>query len=159
MAWLFSTPLDICVNSLNNDYHIKWKGIGEARIIVLPKDLLFHYKIAFWEKDYSILQFKFNSKKKDKKKDKKKKKTKRNFKKKGILAKRILSSFSIQKLHLNIDTKNYILNGYLFPIFYHLTRISHGKPQLQINYKGKTEVDIHIRNRLINIFYAVIKAF
>ncbi len=157
LGWLLLTPFEICINSWDNDYHLTWTGIGEARVIVLPKDLLLRFRVAFWKKEYSIFEFKF---KRDKKKptDKKKKKPKkRNLNKTMQMVKHVLGSFTVKKLRLNIDTKNYILNGYLFPVFYHLTRFSKGKPSLMINYKGKTEINLLIRNRLINIFYAMIR--
>jgi hypothetical protein len=157
LGWVLLTPFEICVNSIDNDYHLKWTGFGEARVIVLPKDLLFRFRIAFWKKEYSIFEFKFKGDKKDPKEKKKKKSKKRNFKKSIRRIKQVLGSFTVKKLRLNIDTKNYILNGYLFPVFYHLTRFSKGKPQLMINYKGKTEINLLIRNRLINIFYAMMR--
>lgn len=158
LGWLLVTPLEICINSIENDYHIKWKGIGEASIIVLPMDLLVRLKIAFWKKDWSVMKFRFKKERKnDKKASEKPKRKKRNARKNLRLFRRILGSFSVKKMRVNIDTQNYILNGYLFPLFFHLTRYYNGKPQLIINYKGKTEINVLMRNRLINIFYAILK--
>ncbi len=154
LCWLLFSPMEICINSTTNDYHIKWTGIGEANILILPQDLLIRFRIAFWKKDYSIMQFKF---KRTKKEGKKKRAKKRNSKKSLRFLQRVLNSFTVKKLRINIDTKNYILNGYLFPVFYHLSRFSSGKPQLSINYKGKTEINVLIQNRLINIFYAIVR--
>lgn len=158
LGWLLLSPLEICINSNKNDYHLKWKGIGEARIVILPMDLIFRLKIAFWKKDWSVMAIKFQKDKTEKKKTKaKKKKKKTNTRKMLKLGKRVLGSFTVEEMRVNMDTRNYILNGYLFPVFFHITRFFKGNPSLTINYKGKTEVNLLIRNRLINMIYALAK--
>ncbi len=158
LGWLLLAPLEICINSDKNDYHLKWKGIGEARIVVLPMDLLLRLQITFWKKDWSVMEFKFKKDKKTSKKTgAKKPKKKRDPRKMFRFFKRILGSFTVEKLRVNLDTRNYILNGYLFPIFFHISYFFKGKPNLTINYKGKTEINVLIRNRLINMLFALAK--
>ncbi|KAA3624739.1 MAG: hypothetical protein DWQ02_22700 [Bacteroidetes bacterium] len=157
LCWLLISPFEICINSAKNDYHIKWKGIGEAKILILPMDLLFRLRIAFWKKDWSVMEFKLKKDKKAKEKKPKKKKKKRDTRKMLRLGKRALGSFQVEKMRVNIDTRNYILNGYLFPIFFNITHFFKGKPNLSINYKGKTEINVLVRNRLINMLFALAK--
>jgi hypothetical protein len=158
IGWLLLAPLEVCINSNNHDYHIKWKGIGEARVVVLPMDLLLTLQVAFWKKDWSVMEFKFQKDKKETKKSKiKKPKKSKKSRKMFRFFKRIMSSFTVEKLRVNIDTSNYILNGYLFPIFFHISYFFKGKPSLTINYKGKTEINVLIRNRLINMLLALVK--
>ena len=156
LGWLLLSPLEICINSKTNDYHIKWKGIGEVRIVLLPLDLLIRLKIAFWKKDWSVMEVKSGSKRKAPEKTSRKRK-KRNARKMFRVFNKVLKSFTVERLRMNIDTRNYILNGYLFPVFFHLTRYFKGKPNLTINYKGKTEINVLIRNRLINMLLAMAK--
>ena len=53
-----------------------------------------------------------------------------------------------------MDTDDYVINAYLFPIFYFLNKENR---QCTINYEGKVIFEFLVENRGINILYALLK--
>ena len=66
---------------------------------------------------------------------------------------RILKSFTMKKLLVNVDTGDCILNTKLYPAFaflnYHIG-------DFNINYKGENKLVVHIQNRPIYIITSFI---
>ncbi len=155
---LLITPIRINIDSERNAYFFQWTGIAKASIIPLPDDFLFRLHIFFWKPEWSLIKL---VTKKTEKKEKQKKPKKRNVKKnrqmkfskwkrKGL---RLLKSFKIKALKLNLDTDDYIQNSYLYPVFYFL---SGRNRQLSINYEGKVELKFIAENRLYKILNAIL---
>ena len=72
----------------------------------------------------------------------------------GRKAWRLLKSFRVRRFRLNIDTDDYILNAYLFPLFVFLNGENR---RLAVNYQGLTVVDILVTNRVWKILWALIR--
>jgi len=125
--------------------------------------------VALWIKEELVLQmhlFPFKKKfypmrpsKKEKEevpeKSKQTKGKQKSFRPKKAHAKlvyNIIKTFKVKELKLNLDTDDYVINSYLFPIFFRLSRGSH---QLNINYNGNMKLILDIRNNL----YSIIKTF
>ena len=68
--------------------------------------------------------------------------------------KRIINTFQIKQLDVNIDTDNYIINAYLYPIVLFFG-MRYNKA-IGINFQGVNKVNIVVRNRLANIFRAAL---
>lgn len=66
---------------------------------------------------------------------------------------RIVKSFKIKRMFLNIDTGDYVLNAKLYPIF---ALLNHHIGEFSINFEGKNQIVLHIRNRPINLIKAFI---
>ena len=62
---------------------------------------------------------------------------------------RILKSFRVRRFRVEIDTDDYVLNAYLFPVFHLLSR-----GRLQINFNGRNDIQIEITNRIGRIAWA-----
>jgi hypothetical protein len=119
---------------------------------VLPGEWKAVLRIAWWKREIS---WSWLSKRRVRKAEKRRKRT-------GKLgpatawrkARRLLQSFRIRRFRLNIDTDDYILNAYLFPLFVFLN----GKNRrLAINFQGLTVVDILVTNRVWKILWALIR--
>lgn len=67
---------------------------------------------------------------------------------------KVIKSFKIKELFLNIDTGDVIYNAYLYPLFYFLG--GHNR-SLFVNYSGEVQFKVTIQNRLINMLIAFIK--
>ena len=66
--------------------------------------------------------------------------------------KKIISTFQIKQMEVNVDTDNYIINAYLYPIVLFFG-MRYNKP-ICINFQGVNRVNIVIRNRLANLLRA-----
>ncbi len=150
IVWLLIAPMRLVFDTETNTYGIIWYGLARAQIIGIPGDIVVRVKSFFWKKDFYPLHAS-GQKQIDPPKDKRPSKIKwSRYIKKGI---RVLKSCSIQKFRLNIDTDDYILNSYLYPLFCFL---STRKTPLQINYKGDVELTIILENRLWRILKAIV---
>ncbi|MBI2270176.1 MAG: hypothetical protein HYU69_07445 [Bacteroidetes bacterium] len=67
----------------------------------------------------------------------------------------IIKSFKVENFYANIDTGNMALNGELFPMMYPLSAIT-GKT-FQINFLGKTEIALTLKNNAFRILKAYFK--
>ncbi|WP_428663127.1 hypothetical protein [Runella sp.] len=65
---------------------------------------------------------------------------------------RVLKTFQVHTFELSIDTDDYLLNAYLYPVF---RLLSNSNYHLQINFTGDLSLKIIIENRP----YRIIKAF
>jgi hypothetical protein len=67
---------------------------------------------------------------------------------------RVLASFEVRRFRLILDTDDFILNAYLYPVFVFLS----GKNRfLAINFQGRNAVDILVTNRMWRILWALIR--
>jgi len=143
------SPIRLVIDSNSNTYYVSWKGIASAQLISENKDLIIRIKTLVYKKDFSPLKYK--------KKEKKEKKgmQKSESKKSGRITfqkmKRMLQSFTIRAFYLNLDTDNYIINGYLYPFFHF---VDYPNKSMKINYVGKNDVQLIVENRLYKIINA-----
>lgn len=131
-------------------YCVRWVGLGRIGMKIIPGDLVLRYDAWLFNHDFHPL--KGNPKKKDSKKKRTKKST-YSFMKIRSKASRIFRSFKIKSFMVNLDTDDYVLNGYLFPLFYYLGRKGN---HLKINFQGNLEINIIVENRLYKILRAII---
>ena len=67
----------------------------------------------------------------------------------------LLHSFKIERMKVNVDTDDYIINAYLFPVVQYLGN-RYQRP-LHINFLGINEIEISMRNRIFNLLYVLIR--
>ena len=159
LAFLMVTPLVLKVDTIRGDYFLKMTGL--FKISVIPgSESLPHIRLRFFFFSYELdplkLAQKVNKKQGKKKREKEKKKRKKPPSVKGMPGKlrRVLASFHVKQFHLDLDTGDPILNGYLYPVFFFLNG---GNRKTSINYFGRNELVIVIENRMYHILYAFIK--
>lgn len=151
ILWLLLAPIRLILDSENRICAIQWSGIGSARLVSLPDDLVVRLRVFFWQKQFSVFNIKSTKKKsKGKKKKSTKKKDFGMWRQRGM---NLLKSFRIKTFRLNLDTDDFVQNSYLYPIFHLLNTKNR---QLQINYKGNLELLLIVENRLFNIIKSFI---
>jgi hypothetical protein len=158
LVWLLVAPIELIINSKTGEYSIMWKGIAGVRLVPIPGNLLLRFNILLWRKEIDPIEELARPKEKPKSPKKKKKKKSRSnkwlsfqkIKRKGV---RLLKSFRVKALRLNLDTGDFVYNSYLYPVFYFLDR---GKRRISINYEGESEVLFIAENRLYRMLIAVL---
>lgn len=151
---LLLLPFQFEIDSRRALIAFRWGRIGSASLLFSGEDLRLFVQLPMWRKSYSLLQPMIKKKGKKQELQKKKKRSGAFFKMTRKRIKRLLSSFKILKFRLNLDTDDYVLNAYLFPVFSLLS--SRGTPQLGINFEGDFELQLLVENRLIRIIRAFI---
>lgn len=154
VAWVLVAPISILADTYRNQYYLSFGGIGKAEVIPLPDDILIRLRVAFWDKDLYPLHP--SPKKKEKKKTKpeedKKRKKKRAIPFRRII--KVLRSFNIEYFRLEVDTNDHIWNAYLWPLVYGIKPLSR---HVSVNFQGRNECRLLIRNRLWRMAWAWLK--
>ncbi|MFT5167004.1 MAG: hypothetical protein ACI8P3_002241 [Saprospiraceae bacterium] len=154
LLWFLVAPLVITIDSIQQRYELRWKSIGFVRIILVKEPILLKFRIFFFHKTINVDPFKISkAKRKIIKKVEKKKKKAVDWTKMQRKAKRVFKSFRLEKLWLNMDTDSYYYNAFLFPLFYFIKGRNY---HLRINYQGKNELCLILKNRPIRMLYALI---
>lgn len=155
LVWLLIAPIQLYISSPHNIYCLKWKGIAQIRLIPEADDIHLQFQIAFWKKDFYPLQHQAKSSKKQKhpNKTKNKSKSRWTFRKIKRKAQRLFQSFDFKAFDVNLDTDDYIMNAYLYPIFFFLSK--QGR-RLNINYQGELSLHMIVENRLYRILTAIL---
>ena len=144
-------PIVFCIDTQTNEYYIKIKGLakvsveGDARSVLRLKMNVFFFKYYFYP-----LKYKFKEKKKNSGDRNMIEIIKKDGFRKGI---RILKSFKVKKLLLDIDTGDCILNAKLFPVFAFL---NYYVGNFSVNFENRNQMVLYIQNRPINIIKSFI---
>lgn len=151
MVAILLLPVAVEVNSEKEVYRAGVKGL--LYIQLLPerdgwKGLL---RAGWWKREFRI-----SLPGKGKPEAKKPGKKTRRFRPATVWRKgrRLLASFRVRRFRLILDTDDFILNAYLYPIFVFLS----GRNRLMaINFQGRTSVDILVTNRVWRVVWALIR--
>lgn len=155
LLWL---PLEVLVDTEVDLYMARWRGIFALRATPESGKWRIFYRVFFWEKEY-VFSKKAPKKveatpKKEKKPAKKRKRPSLKFL--GILFRQLLKALHFKKLYINLDTDDYVLNAWLYPVFW--AGSTHNR-ELLINFRGQQEVAIHLQTRLIALSGAALRAY
>ncbi len=145
---LLLIPIVAVIDTATNQYYVQLKGLAKASIEEHKKELLrIKLKVLF-------LNFYFYplTKNSDGKKQIEKRRTK--SRKIGVqTGLRVLRSFKIKRLYLDVDTGDPITNAKLFPLFAY---INYKIGNFNINFEGKNQMTLYIQNRPIRIIKSFI---
>lgn len=159
-SWLLFGPIRLKINTSRDQYEIILPGI--IRAMVVPTDAFVVFKLWITAIPVKIdpLKQKKNKKKKPIKekpeKEKKKKSGNVPVKKIRTLATRIMKSFTIEKIILNLDTGDYAFNARLVPVF---SVLSSNSRKLSVNFQDVNHFELTIKNRISNFLKIAIKIF
>jgi hypothetical protein len=151
LAWLLVCPIRLQIDTRRQLYLLQWRGVGRIQLLPVTGNLVIQLRVFFWKKNFYPLEYQPKKKQPKEARKMKKKGRKTNFqkyKRKGI---RLFRSFRIKAFRLDLDTDDYVYNGYLYPVF-HL--LSNEKRQLTINYRGLSEMFLIVENRLYRVLIA-----
>lgn len=166
--WILFGSMVFVVNTYDSEYYIQVRRLYRFSII-FDEDELFFFNIRIFFINFDvhplriILKPKKNKKDGKIKKEKEKKKRKekiRSLKNESLLALkltlRVIDTFKLKKIVLDIDTSNVITNAYLIPLFAILNR---NKIRLNVNYSGQIGIIVIYENTLFRILFTAIKLY
>jgi hypothetical protein len=157
--WLIFGPIRMKINTRTNQYEVILPGI--FRGMILPtKDFLI-FKLWITAVPVKIDPLKPKKRKKDPEKEKtelekQKKQKKVPIKKIKRMIIRVFKSFTIEKIRLDVDTGDCILNARLIPLF---VAISGRTRVYRVNYQEINHLELVIKNRIFNFIKIAIKTF
>ncbi|MBT8272629.1 MAG: hypothetical protein KJO77_02410 [Bacteroidia bacterium] len=152
VIYLLIAPIHLYVDTQNNSYFIQQKGIVKASFET-DKEEIFKLKMKVLFFKFFIYPLKKSAPKKFKKKDQlvPSKKQKQGFGfKKGL---RLIKTFKVKTLLLNIDTGDCIKNAKLYPVF---ALLNYKYGGFNINFDGHNRLVLHMQNRPISIIKSFI---
>ena len=152
LIYVLLIPVIVYINTDKDLYYLQLQGLVKVSLEKHAEEFI-QLKLRMF-----FMNFYFYPLKSRPKKEKKKKIKKRNMikirKKIGFRkVLRILKSFTMKKLLVNVDTGDCILNAKLYPVFAFL---NYYIGDFNINYKGENKLVVHIQNRPIYIIKSFI---
>jgi hypothetical protein len=153
MAWTLFGPVIIYLKTETNRYQLMLPGIFKA--VIVQTDELFHIRGWIFFIPYRFDPFtgsKWRKKRKAGHPDERKWPELRS----GNIQMMIdaFRSFRIRKLHLDLDTEDFVLNAWLVPAF---TLINTDQIQLKVNFEGTSSLVLDLRTRLGSLLWIFIK--
>ncbi|MDX2246029.1 MAG: hypothetical protein SF052_04585 [Bacteroidia bacterium] len=151
---LLLMSLELEINTRNDIYEVRLGKITRANLVITEGgEIGLNYKF-FWKTRFLPLypEAHFPQKKTPKSPPKKKKITVKHILQR-ILS--VIKSFRVRRLHADIDAEDYVLNAYLFPLFF-MIKTQTGK-DIKINFSGRNEADILIKNNLLRMGLAFLR--
>ncbi len=146
------SPVRLIIDTHSHTYSVQWKGIIQAKLITVNDEPTIALRTLVYKKNFELLHSSKKEKPKKEAKSPKWKKSKKSNKMTFSKIMRMINTFKIKAFYVNLDTDNYITNGYLYPIFHF---IKSQNITMKINYEGQNNVKLIVENRL----YRIIKAY
>lgn len=151
IAGILMVPVELYINTTRNQYYLQLKGLARASVEVDPEEIV-RIRVRTFFRNFYFYPLKriglSNTKKLDKSKIKKRK---NKVPVRKIL--RVLNSFKIKKIFVDIDTGNCISNAKLYPAFAFFNYCHRG---FNINFEGRNQLVLCIHNRPIHIIKSFI---
>jgi hypothetical protein len=146
-------PVEVEANSEKAVYRAGIMRLIDFRLLPERKGWKWGLRIGWWKREY---QLGLLAERKSPKAAKPRRKRKWSLRpatawKKG---RRLLASFRVRRFFINLDTDDFILNAYLYPIF---TLLNGKNRRLAINFQGQTVVDVFLTNRVWRILWLLIR--
>lgn len=147
-VYLLYGPLIIEADSRQEYYGIRLLGIGGANLIMEESKIGIRLNILGINKNI------FPGDKKERVQKQKKEAKPRQFSVKKALPKvtAVIRSFEVKYFYMNIDTGNYVMNAFFYPLAEVLSRESH---RVRINFHGEVE----LRLKIVNSLQRMLRAF
>jgi len=162
-GWLLLAPLYLYISTSESRYEAGLTGIFKVMVMVgddgLPELLGKFFFISFKIPVYTLVKKKPKEASQTKKEKKKKKAMKMNRKRIKIvmtLMWKVVRSFRLRQLKLNIDTGDVIRNAYLIPVFSIAYR---NNINLSVNYEDKNEFILHFDNTIGRMLIETLRVF
>ena len=149
---LLFIPLEIYINTNSNQYYAQLRGLAKASIEQDTEEILrIRLRVPF--KDFFFYPLRKSSTPKEETKTIKKKERKRKRKIGPTRIWRIMKSFKVKQMLIDIDTGNCITNAKLYPAFALFDYYLGG---FKINFEGRNQMVLLLQNRPIYIIKSFI---
>jgi hypothetical protein len=158
IGYLLWMPIVLKIDTDTNEYYLQLKGLAKASVLGDDKEVLkVKLNVLFLNFNYYPLRKIRASKKKkiasNKGKEDVKKKKNKNWTNEGRRAWRVLKTFEVKQLLVDLDTGDYVLNAKLYPVFFLLNR---WEGNFAINFENKNRLALTVHNRPIYILKSII---
>lgn len=161
LGWVFFAPLTLYLQSEKGIAYVQWYGMAMMEMKWEDeKGLIFLFWIFGYRKEFRPKLGFWSWKKKKIKKTKKSKNQKEKswpFRRIQHIAWAMVRTCRVRIFRLTLDTGDVIRNAQLVPLFAHLNFWMGSN--MNVNYTGKTELEIKIQNRLIDLAVAFLRAY
>ena len=148
---LLLVPIIICIDTTSNQYYLQLQGLIKAHLENHDAEI-FRIRINVLFMKFYIYPLKKKSINKQKKDDKRHlTKLKKNMSFSRFF--KILRTFKIKQLFINMDTGNCILNAKLYPLF---ALLNYTAGNFHINFQGRNQFVLLVKNRPIDIIKSFI---
>ena len=148
---LLLVPIEIYIDTTSNQYFLQLKGLVRASLEGDTEEVIRIRLRAFFRDFYFYPLKKIGAAKPKKSKKRSVKKRTQGIPVKKI--RRVLNSFKVKELFVDIDTDDYISNAKLYPVFAFLNYYRGG---FNINFEGRNQVVLFIQNRPLHIIKSFI---
>jgi len=152
LLWILLGPVILHINTDRDRYQLMLPGVVKASVVF--KEGLFQIKGWIFFIPFRFHPFRMKGKKK---KDKASGKRKKPRKKSGgiRLLKGVPGAFRVKKLHVDVDTDDFMMNAWLVPAF---SAVNNGSNvQMQVNFEGHLFLDLDLRTRMGSLAWVFIK--
>lgn len=155
IIYLLLIPIVLFIDTATNQYYFQLQGLAKVSIESHKEELLrIKLKIFFLKFYFYPLKNVDLSNRKKKVKEDEKKNSKKSSKGIGIMKSlRILKSFKVKRLFIDVDTGDWVLNAKLYP-FYAL--FNSNSVKFNINFLGRNQMALHMFSRPIYIIKSFI---
>ena len=148
---LLFVPIELYIDTIANQYYLRLRGLAKAKIEGDKEELLRIRLNVLFRNFYFYPLKKIGSPKAKKIEKTKSKRTRKRTRIKKTI--RVLKSFKVKRLFVNIDTGDCLLNAKLYPAF---TFMNYHKGNFNINFEGRNQMVLYLRNRPIRIIKSFI---
>jgi len=153
LLWLLFGPVILLVNTTGQRYQLSLPGIFLA--VLVPSDGLFHVRGRILFFPYKFFPFRKGRKKKREKKGAAIAKRRFRFPRGGFgMARDMAGTIRIKHLEMDIDTDDFLLNGWLVPVF---SVIDSSNTRMHVNFEGVFTLLVDMRIRLGVLLWAFIR--
>jgi hypothetical protein len=138
-------------------YRLRFHRLIAIRFLPSDDKPSLEAKIFYWKKNIELPSLAIENKKTETQPEpvKTQKTGKRSFSVSPQKIVGVLKSFKVNKCAIHIDTGNYQLNAWLYPIIYFIQIRT--KRTIQINFTGNNELILEIKNSLARMSWAYIR--
>lgn len=152
ILWL---PWEIEINTLQNVYQMRWKGVigASVRVDKGNSTLKWYYQLFGWHREWHPV-FGLPRAKGVNKVPAQKAGTHWTFRQIISLLKKLFSAVKVKRFYVNWDTDDFIYNAYLYPLT-HAIHLRNGR--FQINFTGQHDLNILLQTRLCRLAWAYLQ--
>ena len=157
LGYLLWMPIVLKIDTDSHEYYLQMKGLAKASVLG-DKDEVLKVKLNVLFLNFNFYPLrKISASKKKKLASKEGKedveKKKRNWTRQGQRALRVLKTFEVKHLLVDLDTGDYVLNAKLYPVFFMLNR---WEGSFAINFMNRNRLALIVQNRPIYILKSII---
>lgn len=149
LALLF-IPLNLVLNTVTRQYYIQAAGLAKVKIEGDDKEII-RLRLQTLFRNFYFYPLDWINKPKKIKEGKSKKKKSTNLSPGTII--RLLRSFRVKRLRVNVDTGDCITNSKLYPVF---SLMNFWGGNYGVNFQGRNEIVLHLQNRPIRLLRSFI---